>query len=94
MKPMDDPENVIDAIIELIDKPEESVEVGVKTKGSAISSNLMPETTEKLNAKYLKGVIEDAPFVSSTSGTLHDPMESGTEVSAGLRERMKKQKEQ
>lgn len=94
MKPMDDPENVIDAIIELIDKPEESVEVGVKTKGSAISSNLMPETTEKLNAKYLKGVIEDAPFVSSTSGTLHDPMESGTEVSAGLRERMKEQKEQ
>ena len=91
VKPMDDPENVIDAIIGLIDKPQESVEVGIKTKGAAISSSLMPDTTETLNAKYIHGIIKDAPPASDTSGTLHEPMESGTEVTAGLRERMKKE---
>lgn len=93
MKPMDDPENVIDVIIGLIDKPQESVEVGVKTKGSAVSNSLMPGVTEDLNAKYLKSVIEDAPPVPHTSGSLHEPMESGTEVTAGMRERMKNEEE-
>lgn len=91
MKPMDDPENVIDAIIGLIDNPQESVEVGVKTKGTAISSNLMPETTETLNAKYLNSVIEDAPPAPHTSGSLHEPMAGGTGVTAGMRERMKEE---
>lgn len=91
MKPMDDAENVVDAIVDLLDNPQESVEVGVKTKGSSISSNLMPGLTETLNAKYLNKMIEDAPPAPSSSGSLHEPMESGTGVSAGLRERMKKE---
>lgn len=94
MKPMDDPENVVDAIMGLIDKPQESVEVGAKSKGSTISSNLMPKTTETLNAKYLKSVIEDAPPAPHTSGSLHAAMPSGTEVTADMRERMKKQQEE
>jgi len=91
MKPMDDAENVVDAIIDLLDHPQESVEVGVKTKGSSISSSLMPGLTETLNAKYLNNVIQNAPPAASTSGSLHEPMQSGTDVSAGLRERMKKE---
>lgn len=91
MKPMDDAENVVDAIIDLLDNPQESVEVGVKTKGSSISSNLMPGLAETLNAKYLNKVIQDAPPAPPSSGSLHEPMEHGTGVSAGLRERMKKE---
>lgn len=90
MKPMDDPQSVNEAIIDLIDNPQESVEIGVKTKGSAISESLLPGLTEKFNASHVQNVIEDAPAAPHTPGTLHEPMESGTEVSAGLRERMKK----
>lgn len=93
MKPMDDADNVVDAIIDLLDHPQESVEVGVKTKGSSISSSLLPGLTETLNAKYLNKVIQEAPPAASTSGSLHEPMQSGTDVSAGLRERMKKEQE-
>lgn len=93
VKPMDDPEKVIDAVIGLIDKPQESVEVGIKTKGAAISSSLMPDSTETLNAKYIQKIIEDAPPAPHTSGILHEPMESGREVTAGLRERMKEDEE-
>ncbi|MCM3788921.1 hypothetical protein M3221_10940 [Domibacillus indicus] len=91
MKPMDDAENVVDAIVDLLDNPQESVEVGVKTKGSSVSSNLIPGLTETLNAKYLNKVIQDAPPAPPSSGSLHKPMESGTGVSAGLRERIKKE---
>lgn len=89
MKPMDEPKSVIDATIGLIDTPQESVEVGVKTKGSAISESLLPGLTEKFNANHVKNVIEDAPASSDTSGTLHEPMEGGTEVSAGWKTRLK-----
>lgn len=89
MKPMDDPQNVIDAIIDLIDNPQENVEVGAKTKGTTISSNLMPGLTESLNAKYLQKVIQSAPPAGSTSGSLHQPMLSGQGVDGGIRERMK-----
>ncbi|WP_046173435.1 SDR family NAD(P)-dependent oxidoreductase [Domibacillus indicus] len=91
MKPMDDPEIVIESIIDMLDNPQESVEVGVKTKGSAISKNIMPGVTESLNARHVSSVIQDAPPAPPTSGALHEPAAGGTEVSAGLRERMKKE---
>ncbi|MCG1009514.1 SDR family NAD(P)-dependent oxidoreductase [Salinicoccus sp. ID82-1] len=92
MKPMDKPESVVKAIIGLIDEPEESVEVGIKTKGTGISESLLPGLTEKFNANYVKSVIEDAPEAPYTSGSLHEPMESGTETSAGMKTRMKADK--
>lgn len=94
MKPMDDPQSVIDAIIDLIDKPQENVEVGAKTKGTTLSSNLMPGLTENLNAKYVQKVIQSAPPAGSTSGSLHEPMLTGKEVSGGIRERMKHEQSQ
>ncbi|GGN94300.1 SDR family NAD(P)-dependent oxidoreductase [Saccharibacillus kuerlensis] len=93
MKPMDDAGSVVNAVIKLIDEPQESVEVGVKTKGSTISSNLMPGLTENLNAKYLQKVIQDAPPTEATSGSIHKPMATGVGVSGGIRDRMKRQKD-
>lgn len=93
MTPMDDPEIVVDAIVDLLDHPQESVEVGLKTKGSALSSNLLPGLTENLNAKYLQKVLQNAPHTEDTSGSLHKPMATGVGVSGGVRERMKNQKD-
>jgi short-subunit dehydrogenase len=89
MKPMDDPKPVIDAIISLIDEPQESIEVGSKVKGTALSRSIMPKLTEKMNSGQVKGVIEDAPPAPPTAGSLHEPLEIGTEVSGGIRKRMK-----
>ena len=91
MKPMDDPELVIDAIIGAIDRPQETVAVGAKTKATVVSSHVMPGTTENVNAKFVQQVIEDAPPAAPTSGSLHEPMQSGTEVDGGVRERMKRE---
>lgn len=91
MKPMDDPEIVVEAIIGLIDKPQETVAVGAKSKASVVSSHILPGATEKLNAKFVQKVIEDAPPAGPTNGSLYIPMEKGTEVEGGIRERMKKE---
>ncbi|AWB46490.1 oxidoreductase [Paenibacillus sp. CAA11] len=93
MKPLDDPEDVIDAIVKLIDEPKESIEVGALTKGSFLSSNLAPGLTENFNAKYIYKVIQEAPPAPPTSGSLHKPMASGTDISAGLKQRIEAQKE-
>lgn len=89
MKPMDDPEIVIDAIIDLIQNPKQRVHVGMKTKGTALSNKMAPGMTENLNAKQVSKVIQDAPPAGPTSGSLHEPMMSGTEVDGGIRARMK-----
>lgn len=89
MKPMDDPEIVIDAIVDLIDNPQNTINVGMKTKGTTMSSRLAPGATEDVNAKQVLKVMRDAPAIAPTSGSLHEPLMSGTEVGGGLRERMK-----
>ncbi|MGI2328090.1 SDR family NAD(P)-dependent oxidoreductase [Planococcus sp. YIM B11945] len=94
LKPMDDPEIVIDAIIDLIDNPKESVDTGVKAKNAALSGRLAPVATETINAKYVQKIIQDAPPAPPTSGSLHEPMQSGTGVSGGNRERMKREEEE
>ncbi|MFB5675023.1 SDR family NAD(P)-dependent oxidoreductase [Paenibacillus terreus] len=91
MKPMDDPEHVIDAMVGLIDNPQEDLEVGALTKGTAISSNLLPGLTENLNAKHIYNQIQEAPFSPGTSGSLHQPLSSGSGISGGVRERMKRE---
>ncbi|WP_033542735.1 SDR family NAD(P)-dependent oxidoreductase [Planococcus sp. CAU13] len=92
MKPMDDPEIVIDAIIDLIDNPKQTVNVGMKTKGTTASSKVAAGMTEKMNARQVLKVIKDAPPAGPTSGSLHNPMLSGTEVDGGIRARMKAEK--
>ncbi|TWT27342.1 SDR family oxidoreductase [Planomicrobium sp. CPCC 101110] len=94
LKPMDDPEIVIDAIIDLISNPKESVDTGAKAKSASISSHLAPGATETFNAKYVKKIIQSAPPAPPTSGSLHEPMQRGTGVSGGIRERMKQEEKQ
>lgn len=92
MKPMDDPQLVIDAMIGLIDNPQKNVDVGGKSSAAAASRKVMPDIAEKMNAKQVQKVIQDAPPAPPTSGSLHHPMQTGTEVSGGVRERMEREK--
>ncbi|AQQ54575.1 SDR family NAD(P)-dependent oxidoreductase [Planococcus lenghuensis] len=91
LKPMDDPETVIDAIIGLIDDPEESVEIGVKVKGAATGGDLLANLTSKLTGKSMLQMEEGAPPAPHTSGNLHEPVAEGTGVSGGNRERMERE---
>lgn len=54
MKPMDDTQEVIDAMIELIDNPKKNVGVGGKSSAAAISRKVMPDVAKKMNAKQVQ----------------------------------------
>ncbi|WP_046212519.1 SDR family NAD(P)-dependent oxidoreductase [Paenibacillus wulumuqiensis] len=80
MKPLDDPDDIIDAMYRLIDHPQESVEVGFKVKGTALSSNLLPRMTEKISGQFVQNMIYEAPPAEFTAGSLYDPVFEGTGV--------------
>ena len=86
--PADDAEKVIGTVIALIDKPEKTVELGIKPKSAVISHHLAPELTEKLNGALLLAMLQKAPHAANTSGSLHIPQPEGTEVSGVLREKI------
>lgn len=92
MKPIDDPQMVVDDMIGLIDNPQKNVDVGGKSSAAAASRKVMPGIAEKMNAKQVQKVIREAPPAPPTTGSLYHPMQTGTEVSGGVRERMKQEK--
>ncbi|TWT01946.1 SDR family oxidoreductase [Planomicrobium sp. CPCC 101079] len=88
--PVDNPETVIGAVIGLIDKPQESIDIGFKVKGTLASYKLMPGLVGKLNGASLMAMLQSAPAADATSGSLHIPQPGGTEVSGDLREKLKR----
>ncbi|PSL36370.1 short-subunit dehydrogenase [Planomicrobium soli] len=88
--PVDDPETVIAAVIGLIDKPQESIDIGFKVKGTLASYKLVPGLVGKLNGASLMAMLMSAPEADATSGSLHTPTAEGTEVSGDLREKLKR----
>ena len=87
--PADNPQNVVNTIIELIDNPKKSVEIGAKSKGIAIAGSLMPKTTKGSTGRTLYKMIQDAPPAPPTAGSLYESSPEGTSVSGDLRERLK-----
>lgn len=87
--PADDPQKVVDTIIELIDNPKKSVEIGAKSKGIAVAGSLMPKTTKGSTGRSLLKMIQEAPPAPPTSGSLYESGPEGTSVSGDLRERLK-----
>ncbi|ANE46196.1 oxidoreductase [Paenibacillus swuensis] len=88
MQPLDRPEHVVDAVIDLIRNPQEEVEVGAYAKGTAVSSHLFPSFTDQMSGKLVLKMIHDAPETAPTSGSLYEPMAIGTEVSGGVQARI------
>jgi short-subunit dehydrogenase len=95
MPAIDDPEIVVDAIVDLVDNPKDEVDVSIKTKGSVIGSHLTPGFTESASARMThKYLMEDAPADAPTSGSVHEPMSTGTGVEGHARERIARENEQ
>jgi short-subunit dehydrogenase len=94
MAAMDDPQKVVDAIVRVSLHPREELAVGWKAKASYASHQILPDLTERLSANIAhKYQIETAPPAPPTSGTLHEPMQSGRNVDDGVRQRMKMEEE-
>jgi short-subunit dehydrogenase len=88
---MDDPQIVVDAIVNACLHPDEERPVGWKAKASDISHHLMPKTSEKMTAKVSKAEAEKASFAPDTTGAIHEPMDDGLTIEGGLRERMRQE---
>jgi hypothetical protein len=92
MAAMDGPQKVVDAIVWVSLHPREELSVGWKAKASYASHQIFPDLTERMSANIAhKYQIETAPPAPPTTGTLHEPMESGRKVDDGVRQRIKEE---
>ncbi|GAL85584.1 short-chain dehydrogenase/reductase SDR [Sporocytophaga myxococcoides] len=95
MKAMDNPNLVVDVMIWSYFHPRKEIPLGPKAKTSYFFHHLAPHFTEKLSANYShKYQIRFAPPAKDTTGTLYTPMESGRGIDDGVRQRIKKEKEE
>lgn len=91
MAMMDDPQLVVDAIVEACLNPKEEQPVGWKAKGSDIMHHLFPDLTEFASAAVAKAEAEKASPAPHTTGALHQPMADGMKIDGGIRERMRRE---
>jgi short-subunit dehydrogenase len=91
MAGMDDPEIVIDAIVRACTDPKEEMPVGPKAHAANISHHLFPDLTERLSANIADKESKKAWPAAHTTGSLHEPMSAGADVSGGIRERMRRE---
>jgi short-subunit dehydrogenase len=91
MASMDDPQKVVNAIVRAAVYPNEEIPVGWKAQSAVWSHRLAPDITERFSANIAHHYqMEQAPPAPSSDGSLFKPMESGREVSGGVRERMER----
>jgi short-subunit dehydrogenase len=88
MAAMDDPQIVVDAIVEACLDPGEETPVGAKARASDLSHHLFPDLTERLSATIADRERRRGDEVSDSTGSLFEPMEEGRTVEGGVRERM------
>jgi short-subunit dehydrogenase len=82
--PTYEPHEVVDTIFRLAADPEDEVSVGTAAKISTFAHQLFPGLVESLMARQTyKAQFRDAPAGADTSGSLHEPMSSGTDVKGG-----------
>lgn len=82
--PTYDPVKVVDTLVGLVTDPQDEVSVGTAAKAFNVAHQLFPGMIEAMMARQThKSEFEKAQPGSETSGILHQPMESGTEVTGG-----------
>lgn len=82
--PTYDPKEVVDTIVRLASDPEDEVSVGTAAKVSTFAHQFFPGVVEKMMARQTrKAQFEKAKPDQETSGSLHDPMPTGTGVKGG-----------
>ena len=88
MAMMDDPQKVVDAIVDACLDPKEQQTVGWKAKGSEISHGLAADLTERMSADIAKRESDKAAPAAHTTGAIHAPTDDGMVMNGGLRKRM------
>lgn len=93
MAAMDDPEIVIDKIVDACIDPKEKMPVGPKAGAANIFHQIFPDMTERMSGKTAKKESEKADPAPHTTGSIYESMEEGTTVEGNIRERMKEEDE-
>ena len=85
--PTYDPKEVVDVIVRLASDPEDEVSVGTAAKVFNFAHHFFPGLVESMMARQThKSEFEKAQPGENTSGSLHEPMTSGTGVRGGWKE--------
>jgi short-subunit dehydrogenase len=86
--PLYDPQLVIDAIYHVAGDPEEEMIVGMAGRVTNVLHHVLPSAAEKYMGRQThKSQMEDAPPAPKSPGAVHEPMMTGTDVSAGRLEK-------
>jgi len=94
MAAMDPPSKVVNATIRASIRPRRELSVGWKAKGAKFSHWLFPGFTERISANIAhRYQIRKAPPADTTSGSAFKPLQGGTGIEDGVRERIKKEKQ-
>ncbi len=79
--PVYDPQEVVDTIVRLAVQPEDEVMVGTSAKVASIAGKIVPSLLERRMAQKLrKEHMEQTETASETSGSVFEPMRTGTEL--------------
>jgi len=82
--PTGNPQEVVDTIFDLAADPKDEVAVGGAAKVSTLAHQLFPGLVESMMARRThKAEMEQSGPGKATSGSLHEPMETGTGVRGG-----------
>lgn len=85
--PTYDPKEVVETIVGLAADPQDEVTVGSAAKFMNVAHHLFPGVVEAMTARQThKSEIEDAQPGEVTSGSIHQPMPSGTGVKGGWKQ--------
>jgi short-subunit dehydrogenase len=93
MPAMDPPEKVVEYIVHASVHPSEEVPAGWKARSAIWSHHIAPDLTERVSANIAHtSQMEHAPPAQPpTSGSLYQPMQTGTGVEGGVRARMERE---
>lgn len=89
MAAMDDPQIVVDAIVEACTNPKEEQPVGWKAQASNVSHRVFANFSEFMTAKVADYSVKKAMPMAPSTGAIYQPMASTTSIDGGIRERMK-----
>lgn len=92
---MDDPKGTVDAVVWVAIHPTKEYAVGWKAQGALIGDRIWPGLAERIAADVVhRAQVETAPPAPPTSGSLYEPVRSGTSVEGDARARMEREDQQ